>query len=77
VVLEWLQNLGTLLTVGASLIAIGVTAGALPRLSKSIDDHKEADRKEKDLLWSDVRRNERDLAHFKTEVARQLPRGCD
>jgi hypothetical protein len=69
---EWLKDLGTLLTLGASLISVGVALGSLPRLSKSLDDHKKADRSEKDLLWLDTRLNERELAKFKEHVAERF-----
>ena len=67
-----LTALGSWLTVAASLVTVGVTLGTLPRLSSDLDKHKAADRAEKDMLWADVRKNERDLAHFEKEVAREF-----
>jgi hypothetical protein len=71
---EWLKELGTWLTLGASLISVGIAIGSVPRIRKDLDDHQDCDRAEKDHLWREVRDNERALAKFREQVAEKYVR---
>jgi len=46
-----LEDIAIWLTIGGALINVGVTLGALPRLSRDLDDHKKQHRDELDKLW--------------------------